>query len=266
MTALHDMDKQPEFMRKQFEFAAYVRNPDKYARPEEIETRRMKVYADLFYNNVESFMANTYRVLRAIMDDTQWHALIRDYFENHHAHTPLFPEMPREFLRYLEDEREPQESDPPFMLELAHYEWTELALTISEEEFDDTGIDKQGDLLNGIPALSPLAWPLSFAFPVHQINEENQPQQPPETPTYLIAYRDREFDVHFLETNPVTARLIQLISENSGHTGQELLAQIAEEIGHPQPEVVIRGGGDILDDLRKRDVILGTNIQIQPSG
>ncbi len=254
------MDKQPEFMQRQFEFAAYVRNPDKFAMPEGIEARRMNVYADLFYNNVESFMANTYRVLRAIMPDEQWHALIRDYFETHHAHTPLFPEMPREFLRYLEDEREPQDGDPPFMLELAHYEWTELALTISEEEPDYEHVDQEGDLLAGMPVLSPLAWPMSFAFPVHQINEENQPQQAPENPTYLIAYRDREYDVHFLETNPVTARLIQLISENSGQTGRELLTQIATELGHESPEIVISGGADILDDLRNRDILLGTRI------
>ena len=96
----------------------------------------MNIYRELFYNNVEGFMASSFPVLRKIMDDAQWHALVRDYFSNHKARTPLFPEMPREFLHYLQEEREPQDSDPAYLLELAHYEWVELALSLADEEND----------------------------------------------------------------------------------------------------------------------------------
>ncbi|MEK6596470.1 MAG: DNA-binding domain-containing protein, partial [Pseudomonadota bacterium] len=73
----------PGFVHQQYAFAAHIRNPEKNPRPEDIEERRMKIYRELFYNNVEDFMANTYPVLRQITPDDRWHAMMRDYFANH---------------------------------------------------------------------------------------------------------------------------------------------------------------------------------------
>jgi len=247
----------PRFQQVQYAFTAHVRDPQKHPRPADVESRRMQIYNELTYNNVEDFMASTYPVLRSILDDARWHALIRDYFANHHASTPLFHEMPREFLKYLEQEREPEQDDFPFLLELAHYEWAELALSVSDQQADMSTINASGDLLEGIPVLSPLAWPLSYRFPVHKISAEYLPTQPPEQPTYLVVYRDLQDDVSFLEMNPVTALLVQLINEETQRNGRQLLETIAGQLQHPNPEAVIQGGQQILNDLHTRDIILG---------
>lgn len=257
MTTYNTADR-PGFVRQQYAFAAHIRNPEKHPCPEAIEERRMKIYRELFYNNVEDFIASTYPVLRQIMPDERWHDMIRDYFAHHLSHTPLFPEMPREFLRYLEYERKPQPDDPTFMLELAHYEWVELALSLLDEEVDDTKINVHGDLLEGKPVISPLAWLLSYRFPVHKIGPAFQPGEAADLKTHLIVYRDAGFDVRFVEVNPVAARLLQLIaSDDNSQSGRMLLQQIAAELNHPQPDIVIQGGMRILDDLKKRAVILG---------
>jgi len=250
----------PAFVRQQYAFAAHIRNPEKNPGPEGIEERRMKIYRELFYNNVEGFIANTYPVLRRILPDDRWHAMMRDYFAQHISHTPLFPEMPREFLKYLEHERIPQPDDPPFLLELAHYEWVELALSLLDEKIDATEIDAQGDLLDGIPVISPLAWALSYRFPVHKIGPDFQPSEAGGMQTHLIVYRDADFDVRFIEINPVTARLLQLFSGEDAVSGRAALQQVAAELNHPQPGIVIQGGMEILNDLRRRQVILGTYI------
>lgn len=247
----------PDFVRQQYAFAAHIRNPKKNPQPVDVEARRMKIYRELLYSNVEDFMASTYPVLRQLTPDVHWHAMIRDYFATHLSHTPFFSEMPLEFLKYLERERIPQPSDPVFMLELAHYEWVELALSVRDESILESNINASGNLLKGIPVLSPLAWSLSYRFPVHKISPAFQPEKAGESPTYLVVYRDRYLDVHFIEANFVTARLIQLIAGNDGKTGYMLLQQIAEELSHPQPGVVINGGIDILNDLKSRDVVLG---------
>lgn len=247
----------PVFVRQQYAFAAHIRNPEKNPGPEGIEERRMKIYRELFYNNVEGFIANTYPVLRRILPDDRWHAMMRDYFAQHISHTPLFPEMPREFLKYLEHERKPQPDDPPFLLELAHYEWVELALSLLDEKIDATEIDAQGDLLDGIPVISPLAWALSYRFPVHKIGPDFQPSEAGGMQTHLIVYRDADFDVRFIEINPVTARLLQLFSGEDAVSGRAALQQVAAELNHPQPGAVIQGGIEILHNLRKRHVILG---------
>lgn len=70
--------------------------------------------------------------------------------------------------------------------------------------------------------------------------------------THLIVYRDANFDVHFIEINPVTARLMQLILEDNNQSGQFCCNKWPQELNHPQPNIVIRGGIEILNDLRKR--------------
>lgn len=251
--------KLPGFKQVQYAFTRHVRNPDKNPRPHDIEARRMNIYNELLFNNVESFMSSGFPVLRSITPDEQWTQLIRDYFETHKATTPLFPEMTREFLRYLEHERIAQDDDYPFMLELAHYEWVELALSISEQEIRFDGINVKGDLLEGVPILSPLAWPLSYHYPVQLIGPEFIPTEPGAQPTYLVVYRDLKDDVHFLELNPVTAHLLQLILEDKQRTSRQMLIAIAEQLQHPNPDVVIQGGLQILHDLKTRNVILGVN-------
>ena len=251
------MVKRPDFITKQYAFTAYIRDPESNPQPEDVEERRLKVYRELFYNNVEDFLANTYPVLRKITADAQWHAMIQDYFANHLARTPLFPEMPREFLKYLEQERTPCPDDPVFLLELAHYEWVELALSILDKDIDMSDVNAVGNLLDGIPVISPLAWLLNYHFPVHKISPEFQPQAADMDPTYLLVYRDHDYEVRFIEANPVSARLAQLVIDNNNKTGRELLAQIADELDHPQPQTVIQGGLDILTDLKHRNVILG---------
>ena len=257
---MHNKAEQPTFKEIQYAFTQHVRNPAKHPRPDDVEARRMNIYNELLYNNVEDFMSNAYPVLREITSDEKWHRMIRDYFEHHHASTPLFQEMPREFLVYLEHERKPEQDDYPFTLELAHYEWVELALSVTDTEINYTGIDTEADLLEGIPVLSPTAWPLSYHFPVHKISTEFLPEQPDEQPTHIVVYRDQDDDVHFLEINAVTALMLQMISEDKQLTSKQILHHIAEQLNHPNPDVVIQGGLQILHDLKNRNVILGVSI------
>ena len=258
--ASNTTNSEVNFKQVQKAFISHIRQPDTNPAPADIEDRRMKIYRDLFYNNVENFMSNTYPVLCEILGEQRWHALVRDYFANHKAHTPLFPEMPREFLVYLEDERQPQKDDLPFMVELAHYEWVELALSISELTDDMSKISAQADFLNETPVLSNLAWLLNYQFPVHQISVEFQPENALEQPTHIVASRLLEEEqINFTEVNPVIARLLQLISENSSHlTGKALLTQIATELGNPDIDSIINFGIQTLEELHNKNIIIGT--------
>lgn len=254
------MDSQPEFIRRQYAFAAHIRDPGHAPAPADVEDRRMAIYRELFYNNVEGFLSGTFPVLREIIDDTTWHRMARDFFAHHESHSPLFLEIPREFLNWLREERTATTDDPPFLQELAHYEWAELALSVSEETIPDEGIDPDGDLLAGVPVLSPLAWHLGYQWPVHRISPEFQPRTPPAEPSWLVIYRNRADEVGFLEINRVTRRLLELIDEGRDRSGRELLEQIAAELSHPDPAVVVQGGADILAGLREKSVIPGTRI------
>ncbi|MCK4865131.1 MAG: putative DNA-binding domain-containing protein [Gammaproteobacteria bacterium] len=250
----------PVFKQAQYEFAAHIRDPESNPVPDGIEPRRMKIYSELFFNNVEDFISNTYPVLKEITSEDEWLKMLRDYFSHHLSHTPLFPEMPREFLNYIETERI-NSDDPPFIKELAHYEWIELALMTSDLDNDINWdqIDIDGDLLNNQPVMSPLAWPLTYQYPVQQISSDFLPQEPSEQPVYLLVYRDDKDDVHFMELNPITALLIQKIAEDNKLTTKQILENIAKQMKHPEPNIVIEGGYEIIQDLKNRNVILGVN-------
>lgn len=250
----------PDFIRQQHEFAGHIRNPEHQSPPPDIEDRRIAIYRELFYSNVESFVASAFPVLRSLMADDHWHSMVRDFFANHRCETPLFAEIAQEFLGYLHDERQPEEPDPPFMLELAHYEWVELAVSVSDEDRNAPPVDPNGDLLAGSPLVSPVAWNLSYRYPVHRIAPEFQPQAPGGGATHLVVYRDREDEVHFLEINAVTQRLLQLLKERPDATGLDILKIIASELQAADPESVVNAGARLLDDLKNRNILLGTRI------
>lgn len=250
----------PAFMRRQYEFAAHIRDPEHHPRPQDVEERRMAIYRELFFNNVEGFLANSFPVLRKLLDDAAWTAMARDFFARHRCHTPLFLEIPREFLQYLEQEREVRDEDPAFLYELAHYEWLELALSVAEDPPPETGLDPGGDLLEGRPQLSPLAWIFRYDYPVHHISTEYQPSEPDPDGVFLMVYRNAEQRVHFLELNPVSARLFALLRDKPGISGRNALEGIADELGYPDPNVVLAGGLDILSRWRDRGIVKGTMI------
>ena len=244
------------FKKHQYDFTAHLRDPEHNPAPEGIEDRRLGIYRDLLYNNVESFIANGFPVLRSIYNDDDWHRMVRDFFAHHQSSSPYFLEISQEFLDYLQSEREPQPEDPEGLLELAHYEWVELALTVSDEDSNLNGIDPNGDLLGGHPVLSPLAWPLAYQYPVHKMGPDYLPPAPGQ-PTYLVVYRNRNDEVKFLEINPVTARLINLVQENPEITGELALDQIVHEMNHPRPELVVEGGLSALQELQRYGIVLG---------
>jgi len=241
----------------QYQFAAHLRDPAQYPRPNDVEDRRMAIYRDLFYNNVEGLLAQTFPVLREITPDEKWHRIAREFYARHQCHTPLFREIPEEFITYLREERQSEADDPAFLLELAHYEWVELELDISDFEIP-ANLSTETDLLNERPVLSNLAWLLNYDLPVHNIRPDFQPDTPGAQPTLLLVYRDTEDLMHFTEINPVTARLVQLLGENVNQTGMALLTQLATEMQHPNPDSIIEHGSQILADLADKYVIFGS--------
>lgn len=242
----------------QLAMAAHLRDPDNAPAPA-IEDRRLQIYRGLIYNNIESFISSGFPVLRSLYEDDDWHRLVRSFVRDHRCSTPLFPQVSQEFLAYLMQEYQRTPSDPVFMAELAHYEWVELALDLAPDTTDPASIDASGDLLDGVPVVSPLAWSLAYEFPVHEIGPGFQPTEPGESPTFLIVYRDRSDQVRFMASNAATARLLELLQANGGDTGTSVLRQLAAEMGMAE-EAVLGFGTDLLENLRRQSVVLGCRL------
>lgn len=247
------------FQDKQYAFAAHLRDPENVPPPEGIEDRRIAIYRELFFNNLFSLLGTMFPVLRKIHSDAQWRHLIREFMKFHKAETPYFLKLPEEFLAFLQDEYEPREDDHAFLVELAHYEYIELALSVSTNENDLTGVDPDGDLLAQVPVKSVLAWAFAYHYPVQRISPDFLPTETAEQPVYLVVFRRSDDKVRFLELNAVTAALLDAMENNaSNSTGEQLLRTLADTIHFPDVDALLGHGHEALKEMRQLEILTGT--------
>jgi hypothetical protein len=252
----------PESLQElQRRFTAHVRNPAEVAAPEGVEHRRMTIYSELIYNNIEGFLSGGFPVLRSLYRDEDWQRLVRAFITDYRCGSPYFLEISQEFLNYLMNVRQPSPADPPFLLELAHYEWVELALDVSADSFPTAGVDPRGDPLAGVPVLSPLVMNLQYRYPVHLIGPGTEPDAAPAEPTFLVVYRNRADRVRFMESNAATARLLELLAGNAqGSSGRQLLEQLAAEMNTDSVVSVVDYGSRLLREFLALDILAGTSV------
>ncbi|MDP2029340.1 MAG: putative DNA-binding domain-containing protein [Thiobacillus sp.] len=246
----------PEFQRYQYAFTAHIRDPKAQPRPAGVNARRMKIYSGLLYTNIESFLLACFPVLRQVLGVRKWSALVRDFFRTHHSHTPYFRQIPDEFIQFLQNEWTPPAGYPPFTLALAHYEWIEMVLSVSNRSVD-RAFDPAADLLDGVPLLNPVLANLRYDWPLHRIAPRRK-TQPLET--HLLVFRDAADQIQFSEINAFTARLLTLLEPGS-LSGRAALQQVAAESRHPDPALILQAGSVLLQDLRARGAILGCAAQ-----
>lgn len=220
---------------QQLLFANHLRNPAMFPAPPGVEERRMRIYRQLFFGNISQLLASTFPVIRSILSDAQWQALVRDFYTEHRSETPLFPYVAGEFAAYLQHERD-GESDYPFLAELAQYEWSEIALRHSE-------------------AVAPVCWPLVFRFPVHRIGVGYLPLCAPDTPTYLLVYRRCDEQIKFMESSAATLRLLQLLQDETLPTLEDVCQRLAVEMQHPDSAALQTMVEDTLHQLAQAGVI-----------
>ncbi|HUH89148.1 MAG TPA: putative DNA-binding domain-containing protein [Lysobacter sp.] len=247
----------------------YIRDPDHAPAPVGIEARQLKVYHELFFNNLQSMLAGNFPVIHRILSTSsngdRWTPLIRDFYREHPSRTPLFTELAREFLRYLQHRADTARGDPPWLPELAHYEWVELALQISENVVDAPG-ESPAPTLAGIVAgepltrvalrLSPLAWPFAYRWPVHRLAPDYLPESPPAEPTFLLLQRDAAGKVHFQQLNALTFRLLDRIEQTPGLHAHTLLHELAGEARASSVPAFIEQGDTMLRQLRDAGILI----------
>ncbi|MEN4826325.1 putative DNA-binding domain-containing protein [Pseudomonas sp. P39-UII1] len=224
---------------QQFTLARHLRDPGRHPPPPGIEERRLKVYRELFYGAIEGLLAGSFPVLRQTLGEPRWHARVRDFYANYRSQTPLFTQVAEAFIDYLQG----IQADTPWQLELAHYEWVEAQLYLSDAE--DPPHDPQGDLLQGEPLLSCTARVLAYQWPVERIGPDFQPEQAPELPTLLMVYRDASLQVRFSRLAPMAYRLLAQVNGS----GRERLQALGAD--HQQ-------GLALLESLRGLGVVIGT--------
>ena len=248
---------EPAFFRVQREFTRHLRDPHNVPAPASLDTAGLAIYTNAVIANMEGFMGDNYPRVKAVISAEVFSAMVRDYTIRHESKTPLFVELPGEFLHYLEHLRD-EPDDPPFLYELAHFDLLENLVSSDEQRLDDVQVNAGGDVMTAVPIVNPTARLVRYAFAVHLIDVDNEPDEAPLTPTFIVAFRNRANRYGFMDLNVATARTVELLLSDELLTGEQALRAVAAELNHPDVETVIAGGQTVFARLVERDVILGT--------
>ena len=241
-----------DFQQYQTEFTAHIRDSDAHKKPAGVAAARMAVYRSAVFNNIFESVSVCFPVCQAAIGKPAWRALLKDFVKNYSAQSPIFREIPQQFLQFLNTQPS-HKKQPAFLAALAHYEWVELA--VGAQQTGAVKLSQATDLLQEIPVFAPAHMLLEYDYAVHKISKNKLPKV--KDKTYLLVFRNLEFEVKFIELNPITFQLLKLIQENK-LTGMQALVRLAEDIKHPNIDAVIAFGAEILSDLANQHAIIGS--------
>lgn len=239
-----------DFQRYQLEFTAHIRNPELHPKPANVVEKRMAVYRESVFTNIFESISICFPVCQNVLGKRKWRHLIRNFVANYSADSPIFREIPQQFLAFLEN----IEDLPPYLKPLAHYEWIELAISSQQtrpQSIQQT-LSTESNYLDDVITLVPASALLAYDYPVHKISKRFKPTTFEKT--YLLVFRNINFDVKFIVLNPVTYNLLSLIQPQP-LTGRLALTMLANKLQHPDLALFMRFGAEILDDLYEQQAI-----------
>lgn len=190
--------------------------------PPGVSLKQMKLYKTLVVNNLNEMISPCFPVLTSILPQSLWAELLEAFLENHHATTPLFHQVAREFVSFLKEMTLP---DYPFCYALAHYEWTELDLETQLEQDTPIKVTKPFPLLDTPLQVKSTARLLHYPFDVENMSQEYQPKDPVDT--FLLVYRDTQDKVQFIKLNRLSYTLIRIIQEEK-QTARQAMKHIKD--------------------------------------
>lgn len=205
----------------QLTLGRYLRDPVGASLPDGIEPRRAKVYEELLFNNLCSYVDSCFPVCKSITGKANWLTLCRHFFRDWRSQSPRFSDIPSEFLNFLQHSRA-LDGFPPWFFELAHYEWIELHLETWDETSERTRSDQQALIAINHPVVN-----LAYHWPVHRISADFQPDM--QTQTFLVVTRNGNHLIEFLEVSAATSLLIDIAMQQPLSRG-ELVGRVGQAL------------------------------------
>lgn len=255
----------PEFQKYQHQFVDYLRNPLKNGAIPESLPQRSGIYAKLLFGKIENSLNNCFPISRQLLGSTCWKHLIQAFIKNHRCNSPLYREIPDEFIAYLMVEKSPM-ALPKFIIELMHFEWMELVLETEKPVLSRQIMPVKPDKLTDIPVLNPVLHLLHYHYPVQNITAydlhwnswSSRLVSYPREAIILAGLRNGDDIVHFIELNAVTARLIELMQEGL-YSGKQALLELAAEMHYKDHKSILPSGIKILQQLEQQQIIIGAH-------
>lgn len=240
------------FFQIQQSFIDHIKQPSSKL-PDGTNARRMKVYRELFFNNVEGFVSSSFPVLKTLYTKDKWLTLVQTFFADHDCQTPIFIEIAQEFLAFLQTEYKFKSSDPAFMLELAHYEYMELVVAVAKDNPQHKQINTP--IIDQAFCLSDTAKVLQYSFDVQHISDEYRPETPSDSAQFFCLYCDDQDEVIFLQLTPLSAQLLGFLSQYEAVNFDDLKNWLANVYSNVEQAALAQGALQLLEDLASKGVV-----------
>lgn len=242
------------FKTVQLEFANYLRNPGVVNAPQGIEKRRLAVYRGLISANIQNFVDSGFPVLKRITPAGRWQELIDSFIANYFSTSPYFVDISGAFVDFLTSGQVLTKNDPPYIGELAHYEWVELSVSLLELE---DGVEAVAELTPDTAIqLNSTAQLLSYSYEVEKISPDFLPATVAPETVHILVYRDLAGRVRFFRLSTMTVLLLRHLQQSEYSSNQDLTEAMQAALPQLAKEVVAEGLTATLTEFAKRQVIL----------
>ncbi len=259
---ISERQQHPSLDDYQTAFASYLRNPKKNQPKVDFLPERVDVYARLIINKISGNLKRCYPLTRDFLGLDRWRDLIRRFIDQHTCETPLYREIPDEFLAFLLADGAPEL--PAFVIDMAHYEWIELTLETAHPETISEPDAYQPELIEQRPVFNPTLALLNYRYPVHTLSRTHPDwsdwlagkSQPQAQPTLLAGLRGHDERLHFIELNPASQRFLEIMTQ-SDMTAIQALNQLAQELNYDSVEPLRAHGQALMQNFIDQQIILG---------
>ncbi|VAW30284.1 hypothetical protein MNBD_BACTEROID07-1579 [hydrothermal vent metagenome] len=183
-------------------------------------------YRRLIRNNIHNAMEQAFPIAYTVLKETQWNTLIDDFHANHPAATPQVWKLPEEFYTFAEANHYDEKFSLPFLNDLLHFEWIEIAVHTMADKTTDA-FSKDGNPLTDKIVVHPEYRMIQLNYPVHLYAAEEALSHKGDY--FLLTFRTRDFDVRFVDLPMLHAYCFEQIL--SGKTVAGFLKEIEHSSG-----------------------------------
>jgi uncharacterized protein len=240
-----------DFRQFQFALARHLRDPLSVPAPEGVNAAHATACAHEMAKNLSEVLDPAFPVTRALLGEDLWQHAVRLFLKDAPSHTPWASTVQRAFVEHVCESPDMQEL-PAWLQDLVHFEWLQNAVITTPVTWP--AFDAQGDVMQHEVVLNPTHVEAAYEWPLYGIDTDHKLADMQST--YVSMLRDTDGELYVLESNVFRRQLIDLLRK--GQTGEQALLVLARWLSHPDPDAFVFEGAELIAQLQREGVVLGT--------
>lgn len=224
----------------------------------EVDRKRLLFYRKLVRRGLADSIKRQLPRTAARLGPAAWEASLEGYFNEEMPRSHYLRDVAFELVDFAAPRWAADASLPAFITDLARHELLAFEVGCDPGSAEPTGLPLDLDR----PArVHPAVRLRRYDHAIHRLSAELDARDaPPRAPTALLAYRDAEHEVRYLELTPLAAAVIERLLK--GHALRAAVLEACAELGQPADGPVLGSIAAVVADLEERGVVLGA----EPAG